>query len=111
MTCKYNGWKNYETWVVMLSIDNERAAYRYWRDAARETLRDAEPTPPLTRRESAHVGLAARLKDEIDEDAPCPEDWLYAALLKAALEEVDWHEIAASLLDDVAPDEATEPIG
>jgi hypothetical protein len=110
MTCKYNGWKNYETWVVMLWIDNERGTYGHWRDAAREALRDAEPTPPLTRRESAHFALAARLQDETEESAPCLDAGPYADLLNAALAEVDWHEIAAALLEDVTPDEVTEPI-
>ena len=103
MTCNYNGWKNYETWVVMLWIDNARGTYGYWRDAARESLRNAEPTPPLTRRESALFALSARLKDETEETAPSLDAGMYSDMLNAALAEVEWHEIAASLLEDVAP--------
>ena len=111
MTGKYNGWRNYETWVVLLWIDNERGTYGYWRDAAREALRDAEPTPPLTRREMAHPALAARLQDEVEVSAPCPGAGPYADLLDAALAEVDWHELAVALLDDVSPYEETGSIG
>ena len=28
----YNGWPNYETWNVMLWIDNEEPAYLFYRD-------------------------------------------------------------------------------
>ena len=30
----YNGWPNYQTWNVMLWMDNEEGAYRLYRDCA-----------------------------------------------------------------------------
>jgi hypothetical protein len=36
----YNGWPNYETWNVMLWMDNEEPAYRYYR-ARVESVRQA----------------------------------------------------------------------
>lgn len=110
MTCGYNGWKNYETWAVSLWLDNDSGTSAYWWDAAREALADAEPTPVLTRAEAARIALAGRLKDELEEGVPCPDSGLYTDLLYAALEEVDWHEVAASFLEEIAPDEAAEPV-
>ena len=36
----YNGWPNYETWNVMLWMDNEEPAYRYYRNCAYQLRRD-----------------------------------------------------------------------
>lgn len=31
----YNGWKNRTTWNIMLWLDNDEGAYRYYQDAVR----------------------------------------------------------------------------
>ena len=33
----YNGWKNFETWVVNLWLTNEQYPYEYWMDRDWET--------------------------------------------------------------------------
>ncbi len=33
---EYNGWPNYETWNVMLWLDNDEEMYRYYRSRARQ---------------------------------------------------------------------------
>lgn len=42
----YNGWKNRATWNVMLWLDNEESAYRYYVDAVK---RFQERKPYATR--------------------------------------------------------------
>src|SRR4051794_4558851 len=89
---KYNGWTNYETWVVKLWLDNEESSYRYWTGEARRWHGEDE----------AAQGLAAQLKDELSEASPVNEPTVYGDLMNAALEEVNWLEIAESYLEEVA---------
>ncbi len=35
----YNGWPNYETWNVMLWLDNDHGAYTYYVDAVKDMAR------------------------------------------------------------------------
>jgi len=100
----YNGWTNYETWAVKLWMDNEEPTYRYWKEAAEEAWAEAKADKPFTRSERARLDLADRLKNAIDEGMP--EDIskavnasMYGDLLNAALSEVNWQEIANSLLE------------
>ena len=37
----YNGWKNYETWLVALWIDNEQSSYSYAREL-RDSVKNNE---------------------------------------------------------------------
>jgi hypothetical protein len=103
----YNGWKNYETWVVALWIDNEPATYERRREMAQDAWDRAEATKHWTRIESARYGLAADLQewvvDEIVGDPLGPS--LASDLLGAALSEVDWDEIATAWVDEVNEDE------
>lgn len=91
---QYNGWTNYETWNVKLWIDNDEGSQNYWLEAAREADGNARD-------------LADRLKDEHVESMPAVTG-VYADLLKSALDEVDWREIAEALISDdkeINPDE------
>ena len=81
----YQRMGNYETWAVKLWIDNEEPSYRYWREVS-EDIADANT-------------LAKRLKDEHEEALPNVEGFA-ADLLNAAFGEVDWYEIAESLMDE-----------
>jgi hypothetical protein len=98
-TC--NGWTNYETWNVNLWIDNEEGSQRYWRAMAQECWNDAEADRTFTRDEVARFNLADRLKSDIGESMPNLGATMWADLLGAALEEVDWQEIAEHMIDDV----------
>src|SRR4051794_8092326 len=92
---KYNGWANCETWAVKLWLDNEEPSYRYWTGTARH----------LYGRDGAAGKLARLLEGEVTDAAPLGEPSLYSDLLRAALGEVDWLEIAESYLDEVDPSE------
>ena len=90
---EYNGWTNYETWVVKLWMDNDQGTYDYFREIV-TLLPDVRPgVAKLT-------ALVDWLKEHHEEQVPDLEGFA-ADLLNAAMSEVNWHEIAASLIDDM----------
>ena len=104
----YNGWTNYETWVVNMWMDNNEGSYDYWREVAQEIHNNLEePTNSLTKMDEAMYLLADRLKDyheeikdEILGNVKLTSS-VWADLLGAALSEVNWREIAEHLLENV----------
>lgn len=85
----HNGWKNYETWLVALHLSNDEAADQEVLDMAREAV-DVND-------------LALNIRNFVDENNPLSETYgLYTDLLTAALNEVNWEEIAQSALSSVA---------
>lgn len=104
---KYNGWTNYETWAVKLWMDNEAGSQGYWQDMAKdawEMTRENHPNRFMNHADNARNELASSIKDAYeDENHPvflASNGTVYADLLNAALSEVNWSEIAQSLLDD-----------
>jgi hypothetical protein len=86
---EYNGWKNYETWLVNLWITNEESSYEYYRELVRKAKSDGE--------------AAKALKDSVEEG--CDEfvgnrGNLYTDLLNGALSSVDWFEVVKALKED-----------
>lgn len=80
-------------------MDNEELSYNYWRDRARELYSEAEAKDGFTRDERAALSLMDLLKQEHEDAQPnLTEAW--ADLMNAALSEVNWHEIAVSLIND-----------
>ena len=102
---KYNGWTNYETWNVALHIDNDESSQNYWQETAQEIydrcFDNADASSTLTVDEHARLELADSLKDYHDEFMPELQG-AYCDLLTAALSDVNWQEIAASILADLA---------
>ena len=100
---RYNGWTNYETWAVKLWMDNEEGTSTYWRERTRAVFVSAEPSFSFqSPKDTARIDLADELKREHEENAPDLGASVFSDLLGAALSEVDWREIAAVLLDDMA---------
>lgn len=102
---RYNGWTNYETWVTALWLDNDFATQSYWREVTRECRLSAASAKQVkqgywTAEEAARFTLADQLKKEVTDSAPIAEASLYADLLGAALQEVNWLEIADHYLVD-----------
>lgn len=83
----YDGWKNYETWLLALWIDNEQSSYTYWREQAVACGKDAST-------------LAAQLKEEFEEAMPEVDGGFWSDLLRSALGDVDWFEIAKNLIEE-----------
>ena len=103
----YNGWTNYETWAAKLWMDNEEGSYRHWDSEAQDAWDDAEADGTFTRDEVASRELAEKLKEEHESAMPDVQG-LFSDLLTAALSEVNWHEIAASLIEDVDKEEEAD---
>ena len=103
----YNGWENYETWAINLWIGNDEGEYEYWRDTAKKILKEEGGD-----RKEAKYTLASELKDHFEENAEevLKEEWKVSAfsdLLRAALSEVNWSEIAEAQLEEIK-DEVSE---
>ena len=93
---EYNGWTNYETWNVHLWITgNDQGTYDYWREQTELCL----DTPGEIL--DATYALSVALKAEHIDNIPETLKGVYADLLGAALSEVNWTEIAQSLIDEV----------
>lgn len=99
---EYNGWYNYETWVVNLWMDNEEGIHDYWREQAQEIYKETEPTDNTPKTIQAKWNLANIIKEQITENNPLIEEaTLYSDLMSAALSEVNWDEIANHFIDIV----------
>lgn len=97
---RYNGWTNYETWVTKLWLDNSEADQEIQRELAKQAI--ATPKADVwTREETNKYTLADLLKDHIEDTNPLRGDAnLYSDLMSAALQEIDWAEIAEAILED-----------
>ncbi len=102
MSERYNGWTNYETWCVNLWIDNSQGDQDYWHDRARWCLQH-QPEEG-----DAVLELRDALRDTFDEkyDEQKPDNGALADLLRAALSEVNWHEIAKHHIEAVLEEES-----
>ena len=98
-TDTYNGWTNYETWAVKLWIDNEEHFYHYWREVAQAVWDQAEEGNHSTRQQNAQYQLCQILKSEHEDEMPELKG-VWADLLGAAMQEVDWYEIAQAMIEE-----------
>lgn len=103
----YNGWSNYETWNVKLWMDNDEYSYRRYEEMAQEAYDDAESDETFSREDNAALSLSKTLRSEYEdalndilENARISAS-VWSDLLTSALGEVDWYEIAESLLSNV----------
>lgn len=99
----YNGWSNYETWVVKLWIDNDGYA------GGAESVADQAKyflSQDTADGDEATYALARWIEDAIDQDidnsdAKALNEGLFADLLGRSLTKVDWNEIAAAYIEEV----------
>lgn len=90
----YNGWTNYETWVVNLWLTNDSGSDERLREMARDCLTHLDGDM-----DDATWELAKRIEEDHDEFMP-ETTGVYADLLGHALRCVDWREIARHVIDE-----------
>lgn len=90
----YNGWKNYETWLVNIWLSNDQGTHECWQERAKNYMNWVSGDE----KEAAEL-LSSALKDWTEEGTP-ELTGLYADLINAALSEVDWYEIAEHYISD-----------
>ena len=93
---RYNGWTNYETWLINLWIGHEQGTQEYWDDVAEDVASEADD------KADARDTLADMLKENYEE-AQCEltgATGVWQDLLSAALGAVNWREIAGHMLDN-----------
>jgi hypothetical protein len=114
-TEKYNGWTNYETWLCKLWIDNDEGSQDYWIEEAQNAYDNAEAEDSFTKSERAALDLMDNLKDWHENtisESGIPDSGFIADLMNAAMSEVNWHEIAESLIEDNCEEaENTQELG
>ncbi len=99
---EYNGYYNYETWVVSLWMDNDQGSQSYWQERAQECW-DNTPEDD-DRKHTATCDLADEIKqyhEDYEQMGINIPNSVYADLMNAALSEVNWYEIASHLIEEV----------
>lgn len=91
---KYNGWTNYETWLVNLWLDN---------DGTSEMLREQAAERFETKADFDSYQFGKHVRETVEElyAEQVPECGMLADLVNAAFSAVNWDEIAEHYEDDL----------
>jgi hypothetical protein len=96
----YNGWTNYETWLVNLWMGNEFGSQEFFREQAEEIYGQETASEFFTRAECAANRFGDWLKEHHEDNRP-EMPGVYGDLVGAALSAVNWDEIARQYIDTV----------
>lgn len=97
---KYNGWNNYETWCANLWLTNDEGGCDWLQETAQQCLQDAIDANESDIRAAAAESLADALESYHQEFYPDVKG-VFADLLGAAFNAIDWREIAANHIGDI----------
>ena len=99
----YSGWRNYPTWNWKLWIDNEEGSCEYWQERAREVFKEADAADWDDAATEAARTLAQELEAEADERQAemVGVTGPFADILGWAMGQIDWREIAESMIGDL----------
>ena len=102
----YNGWSNYETWLLILNLDNDYGLYQMMQEIVNDFIEDFELSGEGYQEDKHYYicNLDDIIKNHLEElfwieehnifkicDTWTYRDW----------QEIDWYEIAESYLDDI----------
>lgn len=91
----YNGWTNRETWLVSLWLDNDEFNYTEVRQLAKDAQELPYPAVRLALTLEAYVDDLPEVSAVTEGPASFVVD-----MLTTSLGQVDWHEIAESILSE-----------
>ena len=106
MCKRYNGYENYETWVVALWLDNEYDDYCRWWERAQRLQDNPTNIPQVedgiwTEAEGVRYVLADEIEEVVKEHNPLADGAsVYTDLLNAALSSVNWQDVARSFIEE-----------
>jgi hypothetical protein len=89
----YQGWKNYETWIVALWLDNDEGMYRTVIELAKSSKGAGD--------------LGEKIKQLVEESQPDLGASMYADLISNSMRSVDWYEVGGHFEEDI-PAETSE---
>ena len=92
---KYQGWTNYETWLLALHIDNDRGMYEYVKEMVEEVCEDE--SDEYNRIDE----VIERLKEMVEEYNPIAnKSDFYSDLINAGIRAIDFYEISKHYIDE-----------
>ena len=89
-----NGYKNFETWNCYNWLTVDESSVFKWEKAAKEALENGGGD-----KDEAAIILSKQIKEAVESEAPELEPGLYIDLLNAALQEIDYVEVAAAFIE------------
>lgn len=97
----YNGYSNYESWLVAVWIDNSQESIDFWVDVAKHHYNISEDRKYFTKKEEAVISFAEDMKQWHEDNMPDSEEigGLWSDMIHAALGSVDWHELAGKYME------------
>lgn len=98
----YNGWSNYETWAVALWLNNDPGS----QDGVHEAVRDARGMKSLNPRYEAMDSVRTHVRQTYLDGAEDELVGMCSDLFGAAVQRIDWYELADSFLSDLADEVA-----
>ena len=108
---EYNGWYNYETWNLKLWLDNDEGTYNMVQEKAKALIKKYEgdhiedAATELEKFSKVDSDLADWLKEYTLENMPELKASFYSDVLSASIREVNFHEIAKHICDDILNEE------
>jgi len=105
----YNGYSNYETWNLMLWINNTEELYQYWEDRITEILLidDSDPNDLIALNLSDDIyTLSEEIQTETEKNNPLIKfTSFYSDILSNSIQKVNYYEIAKLMINDYMAEE------
>lgn len=95
----HNGYKNYETWLTCLWFTNYERTYRFWRMQT-EKAREANGDDYYATRAELASQMQDKVEDYLEIENENEQAGLKRDLLRAALTNIDFHEIAEYFMEE-----------